>query len=201
MRSIPSPTILESESGYFHVDENGIAQQFVPSDENPYIYEVMERRSYYTYEPRRSIRTFVVPEGIKGFKSDFLRGIRVIERFELPESLVRIGNNSFHLESEETCVFANCILPEVVIPETVCEIGVFAFGHSDIEILQFPVSLRSPYGRQFKDSHIGKLRLPKEWKGNASLDDGCLVLNGCLTAEGFGYLSWPSTLTDQLEWV
>lgn len=187
MQHSKNQAIMESESGYFYVDENGIAQRFILSEDNLCINE--------------SIRTFVAPEGIKGFRSDFLRGIRVIERFELPESLVRIGNNSFDSESEETCVFANCILPTVVIPDNVREIGIFAFGHSYINTLQLPISIRSPYGRQFKDSHINVLRLPYDWKDSVELNRGQLVLKDSLQHNDYGYLNWPSTFIGKLEWI
>mgnify|MGYP007038190253 CR=1 FL=1 len=64
-----------------------------------------------------------------------------------------------------------------------------------------PATLHSPYGRQFKDSTIGTLRLPKEWKDGVSLDKyGCLHLTGwCFSDEKYGYLRWPSTQVGKLE--
>lgn len=128
---------------------------------------------------------------MKGFASDFMRGIQVVERFELPESLTSIGENCF----------ANCILPEVVVPRSLQVIGNFAFGHTHIETLQLPASLHSPYGRQFKDSFIGTLILPKEWKDGVLLDKyGCLHLTGCWFCDDkYGYLRWPSTQVGKLE--
>jgi len=148
----------------------------------------------------KSIRTMIIPNGVKGFVSDFMRGVRVTERFELSDNLISIGNNSFDFGTEVYCVFANCILPSVVISGSVKEIGNFAFGHSHIDVLQLPASLHSPYGRQFKDSYIGLLRLPHEWKEMASLDDhGHLKVNSTLDSEIFGYLRWPSTHVERLE--
>jgi hypothetical protein len=99
----------------------------------------------------KSIHTFVVPKGVKGFVSDFMRNMHVIERFELPDGLLSIGNNTHDLgDIDAHCVFADCILPEVVIPDSVKEVGSFAFGHSHIESLQLSESLQSPYSRQFK---------------------------------------------------
>jgi len=83
----------------------------------------------------------------------------------------------------------------------VTEIGIFAFGHSHIETLQLPESLHSPYGRQFKDSYIGTLLLPKEWKSGVTLGkDGRLQLNGWwFDDEKYGYLRWPSTAIGNLD--
>ena len=193
-------SILTSESGTFHIDENGIAQRFEPADGNPFIEEEAEFNDNYTYTTHKSIRIMIIPNGVRGFVSDFMRGIKVTERFELPEGLISIGNNSFDINKEEHCVFANCILPSVVIPQYVQEIGVFAFGHTHIESLQLPATLRSPYGRQFKDSYIGLLRLPNEWKNKVSLDNhGHLSVDGTMDSETFGFLKWPSTRVGELE--
>jgi hypothetical protein len=156
---------IESQSGKFLIDNEGIALHFEPSKENEYIIDDIEfEKNYYANKISRTIRTFIVPEGVKGFVSDFMRHTRVIEKFKLPNSLLSIGNNSFDIENGIHCVFANCILPSVTIPKSVKEIGEFAFGSSRIETLQLPTSLRSPYGRQFKDSYIDTLVLPSKWK-------------------------------------
>ena len=145
----------------------------------------------YTYDTYKTIRTFIVPEGVKGFAADLIRGIRVVERFELPESLTCIGENCF----------TNCILPEVIIPQSVHKIGIFAFGHSHIGTLQLPTTIRSLYGRQFKDSHIGVLRLPKEWKNHVALgeyNELCLD-NEWFDNDKYGYLRWSSTKIENLK--
>ena len=191
------PQCVESQSGKFLVDKEGIALSFEPSKDNELIIEDTEFQKNYFYHTNKTLRTFIVPEGVKGFVSEFMRHTRVIEKFKLPNSLLSIGNNSFDIGNEIYCVFANCILPSVSIPESVKEIGNFAFGHSIIDTLQFPPSLRSPYGRQFKDSHIGTLILPKEWENTVSLNEDC-SLNVALDHENFGYLWWPSTRVEKL---
>ena len=191
------PKYIESSSGRFLVDNNGIALSFEPSEDNGYIIEETELNAYNQHHPNKSIRTLIVPKGVKGFASDFMRGVRVIEKFELPDGLLSIGNNSFDFEHSQHCVFANCILPSVTIPDSVKEIGNFAFGHSHIEALQLPSSLRSPYGRQFKDSYIGTLVLPKEWEDIACLDE-YERLKIELESVNYGYLHWPSTAVDKL---
>lgn len=176
---------LTSESGVFYVDDNGIVQRFKHSDGNLFVDEETEIKTNYTNTTHKSICNFIVPKGVKGFVSDFMRGVRVIDKFVLPDTLESIG----------MCCFANCILPSVIIPDSVKTIGDFAFGHSHIDILQLPESLHSPYGRQFKDSNIGTLILPKEWeKGVAIGEYGGLQLNGgWFDNDKYGYLRWPST--------
>ena len=191
------PKYIESSSGRFLVDNNGIALSFEPSEDNEYIIEETELNTYNQHHPNKSIKTLIVPKGVKGFASEFMRGVRVIEKFELPDGLLSIGNNSFDFEHSQHCVFANCILPSVTIPDSVKEIGNFAFGHSHIEALQLPSSLRSPYGRQFKDSYIGTLVLPKEWENIACLDE-YERLKIELDSVNYGYLHWPSTAVDKL---
>ena len=191
---------IYSESGTFVIDGNGIVQCFEPAENNPFIEEKTELKDNYSHYTGRSISTFIVPEGVKGFVSDFMRGVRVTECFELPEGLISIGNHSFDIDTRVSCIFANCNLPSVVIPQSVQEIGIFAFGHSQIKSLQLPPSLHSPYGRQFKDSYIGTLRLPKEWKGMVTLDKhNNLHRSGILNSNDFGYLGWPSTHVERLE--
>ena len=191
------PKYFDSSSGRFLVDNNGIALSFEPSEDNKYIIEETELNTYNQHHPNKSIKTLIVPKGVKGFASDFMRGVRVIEKFELPDGLLSIGNNSFDFEHSQHCVFANCILPSVTIPNSVKEIGNFAFGHSHIEALQLPSSLRSPYGRQFKDSYIGTLVLPKEWENIAYFNEhNRLVIE--LDSVNYGYLRWPSTTVSKL---
>ena len=183
----PFTKYIESSSGRFLVDNNGIALSFEPSEDNEYIIEETELNAYNQHHPNKSIKTLIVPKGVKGFASEFMREVRVIEKFELPDGLLSIGNNSFDFEHSQHCVFANCILPSVTIPNSVKEIGVFAFGYSHIEALQLPSSLRSPYGRQFKGSHIGTLVLPKEWENIAYFNErNRLVIE--LDSVNYGYL-------------
>ena len=190
--------VLESESGRFYIDKDGIVQRFEPTEDNPF---VDDDSDYTVTKVHKAIHTLIVPKGVKGFVSDFMRGVRVTERFELPEGLISIGNNSFDIGDGVHCVFANCILPTVIIPQSVKVVGNFAFGHTRIETLQLPASLHSPYGRQFKDSSIGTLRLPKEWKEVVSSDKyGSLHLTGTwFSDDKYGYLRWASTHVEKLE--
>ena len=165
------PKHIESSSGRFLVDNNGIALSFEPSEDNEYIIEETELNAYNQHHPNKSIRTLIIPKGVKGFASEFMRGVRVIEKFELPDGLLSIGNNSFDFEHSQHCVFANCILPSVSIPNSVKEIGVLAFAYTNFETLQIPSTIYSTIGRQFLNSNIGTLMLPKEWENIAYLDE------------------------------
>lgn len=183
--------VLYSESGRFYVNDYGLVNRLEPAADNPFVDEEIEINTNYIYTTHKSIRTFIVPEGVKGFVNGFMRSVKVIERFVLPDTLERI----------EDCCFADCILPSVVIPRSVTEIGIFAFGHTHIGSLQLSQALHSPYGRQFKDSYIGTLVLPKVWEGRATLGEfGDLRLCGLGTDdEEYGYLRWPSTKIENLE--
>lgn len=202
LNAVEAEFVLESESGTFFIDGDGIVLRFETSNDNPFIEEKIEKKANYTFDTNKSIRTFIVPKGVKGFVSDFMRGIRIIERFELPEGLLTIGNNIHEIININAhCVFADCILPTVVIPNSVKELGSFAFGHSHIDTLQLPKTLYSPYSRQFKDSYIGTLRLPIEWKDNVSLGEyGNLHLSNLgYNNNKYGYLMWPSTRVGNIE--
>lgn len=181
------PKYIESSSGRFLVDNNGIALSFEPSEDNEYIIEETELNTYNQHHPNKSIKTLIVPKGVKGFASEFMRGVRVIEKLEFPDGLLSIGNNSFDFEHSQHCVFANCILPSVTIPDSVKEIGVLAFAYTNFKTLQFPSAIHSTYGRQFLNSNIGTLMLPKEWENTAYLDEhNRLVIE--LDSVNYGYL-------------
>ncbi len=174
---------IKNECGTFYVDEYGILQDFHPSCNNPFIEDEYENHDHYTYSSNKSIRNLIIPEGVKGFEGCSFRGIRVLEKFELPESLEEIGDDSFQ-DDKRQCVFAGSILPKVIIPENVKKIGIFAFGHCHINELLLPASIHSCYGRQFKDGYIGRLYLPVElmdfYMGRACRED-------------MGWIRWPST--------
>ena len=100
--------ILESESGLFYLDKEGMLTDFKPSETNPIIKEKIEEPfAYNGYITKESISHLIIPKGVRGFADDFFRGITVTCRFELPEGLLFIGN-SFHDNSSHGCVFSHC---------------------------------------------------------------------------------------------
>ena len=199
MNELSKYIALESVSGKFYVDERGMLHHFEPSIDNDYVIEETECEYNYIFHTQKSIRTFIVPEGVIGFASDVLSYTRVVEKFELPDGLLFIGNTS-NQKYDSCCVFANCILPSVTVPENVKELGLYAFGHSHIDTLKLPNSIRSPYLRQFKDSHIGTLMIPSEWKNflDISKHNGFKHLMLVSNDESWGFLRWHSTAIDKL---
>ena len=199
MNELSKYIALESVSGKFYVDERGMLHHFEPSIDNDYVIEETECEYNYIFHTQKSIRTFIVPEGVIGFASEVLRYTRVVEKFELPDGLLFIGNTS-NQEYDSICVFANCILPSVTVPENVKELGLYAFGHSHIDTLKLPNSIRSPYLRQFKDSHIETLMIPSEWKNflDISKHNGFNHLMSVSNDESCGFLRWHSTAIDKL---
>lgn len=145
-----------SESGRFcHI--GGIVHSFTPSADN-IIEGGIDAPDGHTDEIRHydpAIRTLIVPEGVKGFAAEFLMGWAVTKKVTFPDTLTAIGTD------EARNVFARCFLPEINLPPSVKEIGLFAFGHSFIKKLVVNRANKSKYNRQFKDSTIEQLFLPK----------------------------------------
>lgn len=197
---------LESESGVFHIDNEGMLTSFQPSADNPIVEEKIEEPlAYYGYLIKKSIGHLVIPKGVRSFVDDMFRGITVKERLELPEGLISIGNIDSN-GNYRGCVFSHSVLPEVIIPESVKELGTFAFGGSHIDYLRIPSGIKSPGLRQFKDSCIGTLCLPKEWKDTFFLKNSFLekkniqLCFGLSWSETHGYLTFDSTI-DHLEFA
>lgn len=143
---------LFSESGKF-LCQNGIAFSFESYPSN-----VVEGGVEIDGMINDAVKTLIIPSGVKGFASNFCRYLVVTDIFILPDTVVSIGDDTF----DGRCVFANTHLPEVFIPESVKMIGNFAFGGSHIEKLIISAATHAPYLRQFKDSTIEKVYLPKE---------------------------------------
>lgn len=118
---------------------------------------------------RMTVRRLIIPNGIQHFCDDCLRYIEVRDEIILPEGLLSIGSD--YAPGVTGCVFANSILPNVKIPDSVHTIGVFAFGKSYIKRLILPKGIESKYGRQFKAAHIETLCVPKEeWEDKLTLN-------------------------------
>lgn len=146
-----------SESGIFH-HIGGIVYSFTPNPDN-IIEGGIDAPDGWCNGVRHydnAIKTLIVPEGIKGFIGYFLRGWAITETVDFPDSLLSIGE-----ENGEGCVFSDCYLPEIVLPGALKCLGVYAFGHSYIRKLTVAPTVKSKYNRQFKDSTIEELYLPK----------------------------------------
>lgn len=168
---------LISESGRFHVDAVGVVRCFEPAEDNPLVDEVEDLgcspylsennhlREDVCVKWHKTIHTLIIPQGVTEFCDGFMSGVHVLERFELPKGITRFGFNGFG------CVFAECRIPFVVIPETVQELGCFCFGNSLIHRLRLPLLNRCKYERQFKGSTIEVLELPSVFKGCVRVDE------------------------------
>ena len=143
----------QNESGCFTCDQEGSLLSFEPTPGNRLHEPIV--REVYTYGPsyyKMAVRSLIIPEGVVAIKGDFFRYGYVQERLSFPTTLRRIGDN---------CAFANCSLPDVVIPSGVNMIGCFAFGNSKIKSLCLTRVFECEYLRQFKGAKIDKLILPK----------------------------------------
>lgn len=153
---------ISSESGTFICNSNisglGVTlMEFIPNPEN-----IVEKQNNTLV-----VKSLIIPKGINHFCDECLRGITVIDKLELPETIKSIGNIDW--EHSHGCVFANSDLPEVLIPQSVETIGIFAFGNSKIKKLVLPRGIVSEYARQFKDSHIEILSVSyDEWENSNS---------------------------------
>lgn len=149
---------FRSESGAFaHV--GGIVFSFVPASDNviPGGIDAPGVRGDEIRHYDNAVKTLIVPDGVKGFADGFLEEWAVTDSVVFPDSLESIGT----LDGEG-CAFACCFLPEIVLPSSLKVIGTYAFGGSRIRRLVVDPANRSKYARQFKDSAIDELLLPKE---------------------------------------
>lgn len=159
--------VHESESGVFLCDGNDIVQEFIPSESNVINDGVSVETEYDgTVKYENALRSLIVPDGVRGFCSHFLRGWAVSECVRFPDTLQEIGRcYSFRLEDNRRnriCVFADCCLPEINIPSSVSHIGTFAFGNSRIRKLVMNGIPECDYLRQFKDARIEEISFPKD---------------------------------------
>lgn len=149
---------LVSESGTFICNSNILGTdvtltEFIPNSEN-----IVEKQSNVL-----KVKSLIIPNGVNHFCDECLRYISVIDTFELPETIKSIGKIEWN--HPIGCVFANSELPEVVIPQSVETIGIFAFGNSRIKKLKFPRGIKSEYARQFKGAYIETLCVAhEEWE-------------------------------------
>lgn len=149
---------LISESGTFICSRNLLGtdvtlEEFIPTPEN-----IVEKQNSVF-----KVKSLIIPNGVNHFSDECLRYISVIDTFELPETIKSIGRINWHHPTGN--VLANSELPEVMIPQSVEIIGVFAFGNSRIKKLKLPRGIKSEYARQFKGAHIGTLCVAhEEWE-------------------------------------
>lgn len=164
--SINEFILLKSESGFFICDECGMVLRFYPLPDNVVNQQIAleEGRAYWKYDVKNQfyiayeitysslcVKRLIVPRGVKSFSDFFFFDGLVQECMELPDTLLSIGAQS---------AFCGAVLPDVVIPDGVHDLGNSVFAASQMRSLQLPRGLKWEYKRQFNDSHIGTLYLP-----------------------------------------
>lgn len=155
---------LESPSGLFWVDFKGTILALEPFGNNLYIEPQKIDNPWQLYKTKDIIHleTLIVPEGVKQFPAEFIRRYHIDSKIIFPSTLEAIGDIKWDdKHSECHSVLADTHLPEVIIPKSVTMIGTFAFGNSHIKKLVFENIISSEYARQFKDSRIDELVIPK----------------------------------------
>lgn len=161
-------TRLCNESGIFYVDRLGVLWAFCCSPENNA--DICSERD------TKKLYTLHIPEGVTVLKEDAFREYTIVEKLTLPNSLLLMGTG-------HGCAFAECSLPDVVIPETLQIMGTGAFGGSFLRSLWLPENAQWEYARQFKGSEIGILYLSEKYREES--DDPQLCWHIC----GQGYLN------------
>ena len=153
--------IYRSESGLFECDAEGKLLHFYPAIDNLLDETVLRQR--YTFQDsyyKPCVHTLIIPEGVVSLVREFFRYGLVQDRISFPDTMKSIGDES------DDCVFANSSLPEVIIPESVGIIGRFAFGNGSIKVLRISNMIELPYLRQFKETRIDIMYLPKQAESN-----------------------------------
>lgn len=172
-----------NESGVFKIDENGILWEFIANIAN-----VISAKTY---------KSLIIPNEVKGFSDEFGREFTVVDKFQLPCTLWDIGvymHDWANAGREIGCVFANCNLPRLLLPEEIVSesAGAFAFGNSYIQELCVPESydINKWSARSLKGCTIGKLYVPESFKNtdDNKIDEplryGALYLNGVQITDG-----------------
>ncbi len=143
--------MLKSMSGLFECDGNGKLIKFYPAPDNIISCERYDDYSdYYNLQ----VRHLMIPSGVKSICHEFFRYGYVKDVVEFPETLTAIGSD------EHGCAFADCHLPDVILPCSIESLGIFAFGKSVIRSLRLPKGFNCEYARQFKGSQIEILYVP-----------------------------------------
>lgn len=140
-------TKITNETGIFTIDNNGVLKNYRSTEDNQVKENVW--------------RCLDIPEGVRVIPEWAFRNCEIMGRLTFPKSLRVISTGG-------AGAFSWSKLPHVELPETLEELGDFAFGHSSMRSVRIPKGLKSEYGRQFKESSIGTLYLPEEFRADGS---------------------------------
>lgn len=154
IRDLPAPqtsaTALCNESGTFYVDKMGVLQSFYCSPQN--------NADTCSCHNTKKLYSLHIPEGVTVLKEFAFRGYTVMNSLTLPDSLQMAGTCS------NGCAFADCRLPDTVIPDTLRFLGAYGFGNSTLRSLRLPENADWEYSRQFKSAKIGTLYLSESYR-------------------------------------
>lgn len=140
--------------GTFFVDSDGVLREFLCDQYN------LPRDC--CNDKEKVILRLNIPEGVKVIPGELFARYTVLWELTFPDSLKCIGNT-------EPNAFARSRLPDVVLPKNLELLGHFSFGGSTIRSLTIPGTLHGSLSypecvRDFKDSIIGEIRMPAEYK-------------------------------------
>lgn len=136
---------ITNKTGTFYIDDNGVLRNYQSTEHNQVKENVW--------------RCLDIPEGVRIIPEWAFRGCEIMERLTLPKSLRIISTGG-------AGAFSRSKLPHVDLPETLEELGDYAFGGSSMASVRIPKGLKSKYGRQFKKASIGTLYLPEEFRAD-----------------------------------
>ena len=136
---------ITNKTGTFTIDDNGVLKEYQSTEVNQVAENVW--------------RCLDIPEGVRVIPEWAFRDCEILDRLTFPKSLRIISTGG-------AGAFSWSKLPHVELPETLEELGDFAFGHSSMRSVRIPKGLCSIYNRQFKGSSIGTLYLPEEFRAD-----------------------------------
>ena len=143
---------ITNKTGTFTIDDHGVLKDYRSAENNQVAENVW--------------RCLDIPEGVRVIPEWAFRDCEILDRLTFPKSLRMISTGG-------AGAFSWSKLPHVELPEALEELGDFAFGHSKMRSLRIPKGLKSEYARQFKESIIGTLYLPEEFRADGTYRGFC----------------------------
>ena len=144
---------IHNSSGTFFLDSDGVLRHFI-----------CDRYNYPngSSDKGKFLLRLHIPEGVKVIPGELFERYTVLWEMSFPETLKCIGTMGHN-------AFAGANLPDVVLPKHLELLGDFSFGGSTIRSVTIPGTLHSSLNdpgcvRDFKDSLIGEIRVPAEYK-------------------------------------
>lgn len=139
---------ITNETGTFTIDDNGVLKNYQSTQDNQVKENVW--------------RCLDIPEGVRVIPGGAFFRCEILERLTFPKSLRVISTG----DPVYAGVFSQSKLLHVELPNTLEELGYYAFASSTMRSVRIPKGPKSEYGRQFKDSRIGTLYLPEEFRND-----------------------------------